>query len=299
MRLAVYNDYRVGRVEHDPSGSGIEVVRDVAGVLPAGLDLVPRQRLTWLIEHWAEVEEAIAATEGPGVPVRDVRLHASSPAPAHVFALPGNYRAHLGEIGAMTVSGQRTADEMGFFLKAPGSLVGAGGQLMLPRGSARRFDHECELAVIIGAEAADVSAADAPAYVFGYSCAVDATMRIDPDGRQEDRSMRKSFRTFTPLGPYLVTADEVGNPQKLHSRLSVNGEVRQSADTADMIVDVAHAIEIISSVVTLLPGDVVLTGTPAGVGPLTAGDELEIAIDRVGSMRLDVVERAQVSPRVF
>jgi 2-keto-4-pentenoate hydratase/2-oxohepta-3-ene-1,7-dioic acid hydratase in catechol pathway len=135
--------------------------------------------------------------------------------------------------------------------------------------------------------------------VFGYSCAVDATMRIDPNGRQEDRSMRKSFRTFTPLGPYLVTADEVSDPQTLRSRLSVNGEVRQAADTADMIVDVAHAIELISSVVTMLPGDVVLTGTPAGVGPLTAGDELEIAIDQVGCMRLDVVERAQASPRIF
>jgi 2-keto-4-pentenoate hydratase/2-oxohepta-3-ene-1,7-dioic acid hydratase in catechol pathway len=292
MKLAVYNDYRVGVVENDS-------VRDVTGALPAELDLVPRERMNWLIEHWSDLEDPVASCPGPHSPLADVRLRECSPSPRHVFALPGNYREHLGEIGAMTVSGKRTANEMGFFLKAPGSLAGPGDEITLPHGSRRRFDHECELAVVIGANAFEVPAAEAERVVFGYTCAVDATMRIDPDGRQEDRSMRKSFQTFTPIGPYLVTADEVGDPHDLSSRLSVNGEVRQSVHTSQMIVDVWHAIEIISSVVALRPGDVVLTGTPSGVGPITAGDKLEIAIDRIGAMTLPVIERAHASPRTF
>jgi 2-keto-4-pentenoate hydratase/2-oxohepta-3-ene-1,7-dioic acid hydratase in catechol pathway len=111
--------------------------------------------------------------------------------------------------------------------------------------------------------------------------------------------MRKSFKTFTPLGPFLVTADEVGDPHELRSHLRVNGEERQSAFTGDMIVNIWQAIELISSVVPLSPGDVILTGTPAGVGPLRAGDEVEIGIERVGSMRLPVTERKTMPPRVF
>jgi 2-keto-4-pentenoate hydratase/2-oxohepta-3-ene-1,7-dioic acid hydratase in catechol pathway len=218
--------------------------------------------------------------------------------PRHVFALPGNYRAHLGEIGSMTVSGQRTADQMGFFLKAPVSVAGPDDSITLPRGSARRFDHECELAAIIGAPAFELPAEQAAPVVF-YTCAIDATMRIDPEGRQEDRSMRKSFATFTPIGPYLVTADEVGDPHNLTTWLAVNDEVRQSAHTGAMIVDVWHAIEMISSVVPLQPGDLVLTGTPAGVGPLVPGDRVEISIDRIGSMTLPVIERPHASPRNF
>jgi 2-keto-4-pentenoate hydratase/2-oxohepta-3-ene-1,7-dioic acid hydratase in catechol pathway len=292
MKLAVYDDYRVGVVESDS-------VRDVTNVLPPGLDLVPQERMNWLIAHWGELRGPVGDCDGPRSALSEVRLRACSPSPRHIFALPGNYREHLGEIGAMTVSGKRTANEMGFFLKAPGSLAGPGDQITLPQGSRRRFDHECELAAVIGSDAFEVPAKEAESVVFGYTCAVDATMRIDPDGRQEDRSLRKSFATFTPIGPYLVTADEVGDPHDLTSRLSVNGELRQSVHTGQMIVDVWNAIEIISCVVALRPGDVVLTGTPSGVGPITAGDKLEIAIERIGSMTLRVLERAHVSPRIF
>jgi len=292
MRLAVYDDFRLGVVEDD-------LLRDITGLLPDGLDLLPELRMSWLIGRWAELAVPVAEHAGPRIPLADVRLRACSPAPRHVFALPGNYREHLGEIGAMTVSGKRTANEMGFFLKAPGSVTGPADPIALPAGSQRRFDHESELAVIIGTAARDVSAADAPGFVFGYTCAVDATMRIDPDGRQEDRSMRKSFASFTPIGPFLVTADEIEDPHALHGSLSVNGEQRQSLATDRMIVDVWNAIEIISSVLTLQPGDVILTGTPAGVGPIAPGDTLSIAIDRIGEMTLPVVARTPVSPRTF
>jgi 2-keto-4-pentenoate hydratase/2-oxohepta-3-ene-1,7-dioic acid hydratase in catechol pathway len=300
MKLAVYDDFQLGVVE---GTAGDMVVRPITHLVPMAFDLMPAARLNWVAAHWSEVGTAIAAevatSQVAPLPLADVRLRASSPAPAHVFALPGNYREHLGEIGNLTVSGKRTANEMGFFLKAPGSLVGAGEEIALPQGSERRFDHECELAAVIGARASDVPADRAHEHVFGYTCAVDVTMRIAPGHREEDRSMRKSFATFTPLGPYLVTSDEVGDPHDLTSRLSVNGDVRQSAQTRSMIVNVWQAIEIISSVVALEPGDVILTGTPAGVGPLAIGDEVEIGISRIGSMTLPVVERAAPSPRTF
>jgi len=291
VKIAVYDNFEIGVVEGD-------VIHPITSHLPPWLAQAPQQRINWLAEH-PELLDLPARDGNDEVPITSVRLRACSPSPSHVFALPGNYMEHLGEIGAMTVSGKRTANEMGFFLKAPGSLVGPGGSIELLPGSTRRFDHECELAAVIGRHAYGVPASHAAEHVFGYTCAIDVTMRIDPGNREEDRSMRKSFQTFTPVGPYLVTADEVGDPHTLASRLSVNGEVRQRANTSLMIVNVWQAIEIISSVVELRPGDVILTGTPAGVGPLNAGDDIEIEIERVGAMRLPVVERASTPPRIF
>src|SRR5690606_4752397 len=136
-------------------------------------------------------------------------------------------------------------------------------------------------------------------HVFGYACLIDLTMRIEPDVAAEERSMRKSFETFTPLGPFLVTADEVANPQALENRLWVNGELRQQANTRDMIVGIAELIELVSSVLPLSTGDVIATGTPEGVGPLRPGDSVRIAIEGVGDMTLPVGETAAVAPRPF
>jgi 2-keto-4-pentenoate hydratase/2-oxohepta-3-ene-1,7-dioic acid hydratase in catechol pathway len=292
MRIAVYDDFQLGVVAG-------EQLHPITHLLPESLDVAPDMRVNWLAKHRDTLPGDLAAAGGAPIPLSGVRLRACSPAPRHVFALPGNYHEHLGEIGALTVSGKRTANEMGFFLKAPGSLAGAGDIIELPPGSSRRFDHECELAVVIGPPAFEVPAERAAEVIFGYTCAIDVTMRIDPGNHEEDRSMRKSFQTFTPLGPYLVTGDEAGNPHDLRSQLSVNGQVRQSAHTGAMIVNVWQAIELISSVVPLSSGDVILTGTPAGVGPLSAGDEVEIGIERIGSMRLLVTERKTVPPRTF
>ena len=121
----------------------------------------------------------------------------------------------------------------------------------------------------------------------------------EKDVAEEERSMRKSFEGFTPLGPWIVTADEVPNPMALSNRLWVNGEVRQEANTSEMIVDIAELIELISSVLPFQPGDVIATGTPEGVGPFGAGDTLRIAIEGVGDMSLSVTERSTVSPRAY
>lgn len=295
MKLAAFDDGRVGVV------LGNELV-DVTATLPSGLDLMPLQRINWLVSHWGSMQASVsaAAKAGPRLPLSEVRLLAANPCPPHVFAAPANYRKHIGELGDRVVTKKgRTAREQGFFLKAPGSVVGAGAVIGLPKGSSRRFDHESELAVIIGKAGRDIARSKAMDHVFGYACLIDATMRIEKDVAEEERSMRKSFEGFTPLGPWIVTADEVPNPMALSNRLWVNGELRQEANTSEMIVDIAELIELISSVLPIVPGDVIATGTPQGVGPFGAGDTLRIAIEGVGDMSLSVTERSTVSPRAY
>jgi 2-keto-4-pentenoate hydratase/2-oxohepta-3-ene-1,7-dioic acid hydratase in catechol pathway len=293
MKLAVFNDNRIGLVRGG-------LVHDVTHLAPAEFSSWPEQRMNWIIRNWTTVEGLVEdAAAGAGHPAEEVILRAANPAPPQVFAIPANYKAHLGEIGKRSITkGGRTAREVGFFLKAAGSLSGAGEPIELPAGSTRRFDHECELAVVIGKAGRNIRREDAMEYIFGYSCLIDLTMRIEPGEFEEDRSLRKSFSTFTPVGPWLVTADEVGEVDELRSRLSVNGEERQSARIGDMIVGIAESIELISSVVGIQPGDVIASGTPQGVGPLVPGDVVEIGIDRIGSMKLDVREAA-LAPRPF
>lgn len=294
MKLAVFGEYRLGVVVDDQ-------VFDVTAVVPAALDAMPEQRMNWLISHWPQVREQVQALQRDtrAQTLGQVSLLPPSPYPSHVFAAPANYRKHVGELGVRSVSKGRTAREQGFFLKAPGSLVGAGSSIILPYGSERRFDHESELAVIIGKRARNVPRAEAMQYVFGYSCLIDATMRIEPGVAEEERSMRKSFATFTPLGPFLVTADEVPNPQSLSNRLWVNDELKQDANTKDMIVDIPELIELISSVLTLNPGDVIATGTPEGVGPFAPGDRVRIAIESIGEMSLTVTQADARAPRAY
>lgn len=300
MRLAVFNDFRVGLVE------GSEVV-DVTSLLPDHLDAWPELRINWLINHWTELRQPLhdalthaASPDFARHPVEQVTLRAVNPAPRQVLALPANFRAHLTELGDRTVTKKgRTAREQGFFLKAASSVVGAGESIQLPHGSSRRFDHECELAVVIGKTARDVARDRAMDHVFGYAALVDLTMRVEPGKFEEERTMRKSFETFTPVGPYLVTRDEVPDLAPLTSELSVNGEVRQSAPLSDLIVDVPEAIELISSVLTLFPGDIIAMGTPSGVGPVEAGDKLKISIATIGTMELSVEQHGAASPRPY
>ncbi len=296
MKLASFNDHRIGVVMGDR-------VHDVTACVPAALDTLPAQRMRWLIEHWSEtrfqVESIVAAGRG-SITLDSVALLAPVPAPAHVFAAPVNYQKHIGELGNRAVSKKgRSAREQGFFLKAPASVVGPSEGITLPRGSQRRFDHESELAVVIGRGGRNIPRAQALDHVFGYTCLMDLTMRIEPGTGEEERSMRKSFASFTPMGPWLVTQDEVGDAGALRNSLSVNGEVRQDANTRDLIVGIAELIELVSSVLPLQPGDVIATGTPDGVGPIVAGDEVTIEIERVGRMTLTVREAEQMAPRPY
>lgn len=296
MKIASFNDHRVGVV----SQAGL---LDVTSALPAFLAQLPEQRINWLIANWRDAKPLIeeAAAGAKPVAIDGVQLLPANPAPPAIYAAPANYRKHIGELGAQhsVTKGGKSAREMGFFLKSPASVVGAGRTLLLPRGSTRRFDHESELAVIIGQGGRDIPRERALQHVFGYACLIDATMRLEKGTLEEERTMRKSFDTFTPLGPWLVTADEVGDPGDLSNQLWVNDELRQSANTGEMIVDVPELIEMISSVLTLKTGDVIASGTPSGVGAMAPGDVVRIEIERVGSMSVRVAERETVAPRPY
>jgi 2-keto-4-pentenoate hydratase/2-oxohepta-3-ene-1,7-dioic acid hydratase in catechol pathway len=252
MRLVSYDDGRAGCLADDQ-------------VIP-----LPARTMRDVIASWGAGQLAAPGHEG-GVPLRDVRLRMPVADPSKIIAAPVNYRDHQAE---MNVDSQVGA--LGFFLKAPSSLLDPGGTIQLPYHD-RRFDQEGELALVIGRTARHVSEQDALSYVFGYTGLLDITMRGG-----EDRSTRKSFETFTPMGPLLVTADEFGDPGGVDLRCWVSGELRQKASTRDLIWSVARLVSYASSVTTLYPGDVITTGTPAGVGPLAAGDTIRLELSGLG-----------------
>jgi 2-keto-4-pentenoate hydratase/2-oxohepta-3-ene-1,7-dioic acid hydratase in catechol pathway len=295
MKLAVYNDNRVAIAEGDS-------LFDVTAAVPGISDGWPPVFMSRLISNWRELEPRLRDEKLKAVPfsIKGVTLRAPVPFPGHVIAAPANYKKHVGELGARGVTkAGNSARDIGFFLKTSASVVGCGSPIVLPRGSKRRFDHESELAVVIGRRAKNVRREEALNYVFGYSCLMDITMRLEPGMPAEERPTRKSFDSFTPIGPFLVTADEIPDPQSLDVKLWVNDELRQSANTKDMTVDVAELIELVSSVMTLNPGDVIATGTPEGVGPIEPDDNVRIAIARVGEMTLRVTEADEIAPRQF
>jgi 2-keto-4-pentenoate hydratase/2-oxohepta-3-ene-1,7-dioic acid hydratase in catechol pathway len=170
----------------------------------------------------------------------------------------------------------------GMFLKATSAVVGPGEGVKLVHTD-RRNDHEVELALVIGRTAKNVSAAAALDYIAGYCIGLDMTIR-----GPEERSLRKSPDSYCVLGPWLATPDEVGDPGSLQVSITVNGEPRQDASTSDLILGVGELIAWGSSFYTLHPGDVILTGTPQGVGPVRRGDTMHARIERIGAMQVRV-----------
>lgn len=295
MKLAVFDNYRVGIVDGD-------MIHDITDVVPgAGDETWPPNFVNRMIDDWPVLRERVegARKHAKRIPIDAVALLPPNPGPCQIVAAPANYRKHIAEMGDLAVTPKgKSAAQQGVFLKAPSSVTGPSRGIELPRGSKRRFDHESELAVIIGTKARNVPRDRAMQHVFGYTCLIDVTMRIDGE-KSEERSMRKSFDTFTPIGPWIVTADELIHPGNLETQLFVNGERRQSANTADMIVSVPELIEIASSVMTLWPGDIIATGTPEGIGAIKAGDIVAIKIEGIGEMHVPVRETDAVPPRIF
>ncbi|OBB13036.1 5-carboxymethyl-2-hydroxymuconate isomerase [Mycolicibacterium setense] len=227
----------------------------------------------------------VAELDGlPRVRIEDVVVEPVVPDPTKVVAAPVNYRDHQEEMAE-----DYGIEALGVFLKAPSSVLGHGGVVQLPYTD-RRFDQEGELAAVIGRTARFVPVDEALNVVAGYTCCLDITMRGG-----EDRSTRKSFDTFTPVGPYLVTADEIDDVSKLQLRTTVNGTLRQDTDIADLIWDVPRLVSYASSVMTLYPGDIVTTGTPAGIGQIGDGDVVSVDIDQVGTLSVSVSARGAVA----
>jgi 2-keto-4-pentenoate hydratase/2-oxohepta-3-ene-1,7-dioic acid hydratase in catechol pathway len=225
-----------------------------------------------------ELERLLAAE--PGVPLASVRLETPVPWPNKLIAYPVNYHDHAKEMAT-----QGLANVQGYFLKSNSSLIGPADRIELPRLNGREIHHECEIALIIGKQGRQIPREKALEHVFGYACLMDMTVR----GREE-RVFRKSYDTFTPAGPWIVTADEVPDPTNMGMKLWVNGELRQQSNTRDLIVDIANMIAIASSASTLYPGDIIATGTPAGVDKVLPGDEVTIEVEHVGRMSLPVVQ---------
>jgi 2,4-didehydro-3-deoxy-L-rhamnonate hydrolase len=218
--------------------------------------------------------------------IADVCLLSPVANPGKIIGAPVNYLLHQAESNAdaeitfgMPV---KTVADLGLFLKAGSALVGAGQGIVSDRDD-KRTDHEIELAVIIGTGGRHIAEADALAHVAGYSIGLDMTIR-----GTEDRSLRKSLDSFAVLGPCFVSADEIANPDDLDLELRVNGEARQKSNTSALIYGVARLIAYASEHYTLHPGDVIMTGTPEGVGPVTPGDRLDCRIEGIGEMTVEV-----------
>lgn len=270
MRFATLDDGRLVVV----TGQDVRYVNSVPAGCPDETSAMRR-----LLHRWGREGLSGIEPDGDRVDIRTVRFGPPVPDPGKIYAAPVNYVDHQQEMNeSVQVSG------LGLFLKAPTSVVGHQDDVRLPY-SGRRFDQEGEVAVVIGRTARNVSEAEALDYVFGVTGLLDMTMR-----GHEDRSTRKSFETFTPMGPWIITLDEVPDIENIAFTCRVNGAIRQQARTSSLIWGIAKLVSYASSITTLEPGDVITSGTPAGVGPVTDGDVITLTFDE-----LDLELSVQVS----
>ncbi|MER3522281.1 MAG: fumarylacetoacetate hydrolase [Acidimicrobiia bacterium] len=243
-----------------------------------------------LEQSWERIVEV--ADEGSydsGKVLESVKLGPPVPSPKAIFGIGLNYKDHAAE------AGMEVPQVPPVFTKFPTSICGPFDELIIPSRESK-VDYEAELVFVISRPAKNVMASEALEYIAGFMCGQDFSERTLQMTAGRQFSIGKSFDTFFPMGPYLVSTDEVGDPAGLNVRCLVNGEVCQSGNTKDMVFGVAELVEFLSSVVTLRPGDVCLTGTPAGVGfvknpPrfLAPGDVVETEIERIGRMKNFVV----------
>jgi len=282
MRICRFDDNRLGVV----TDKGIHDVTELLAQLPHWT--YPLPVFDPLVKNLPKLRPALEqqSKQSTPKPLKGVRLLSPIANPGKIIAAPVNYKKHLEEVLAQKeLHHGNLINEIhraGLFLKATSSLIGAGQRIELVHLD-RRNDHEVELAVIIGKPARKVSAANALDHVAGYCIGLDITIR-----GPEERSFRKSPDTYTVLGPWMVTTDELDDPSRLSFSIAVNGEIRQDANTDDLVLGVKELIELASSFYTLHPGDIILTGTPQGVGPVCPGDVLFARMDRIGDMRVEV-----------
>ena len=278
MKLCRFDDDRLGLVQDD----------EVLDVTQA-LEVIPEQR--WPLVHGdpliLNLKKVLVAAKKLAPKAKrkalaKVKLLSPVANPGKIIAAPINYNDHIAEsvkdpgIAHGRTNIQKGIGEWGLFLKATSSLIGFGEEIRL-RWPERRNDHEVELALVIGKQGNKIPREKALEHVCGYAIGLDMTVR-----GPELQCFRKSIDTYAVLGPWLVTADEVGDPNNLDLSIAVNGELKQSSNTQYLVYDVERLIEFGSSMYTLYPGDIIMTGTPAGVSPVKPGDALHAYVEGVG-----------------
>lgn len=271
MIFCFYDGGRLGTVTHG------RVTPVPAEVVPAAASA--QQRLESLIASYDRQRDALAALASDPtlthLPIAEVSLEAPVPSPRQLLCAVKNY------------ADDRTGVAADFFLKSPLSIVATGATVTLPPIEARVFHHEPELAAVIGVGGRDIPADRAMSHVFGYTGFLDLSAR----DVGTTYYMKKSFGGFGPMGPVLVTADEIPDPHDLTVELSVNGEVRQRFSTGQMANRIDRLIEVASSVSGIAPGDVIATGTyHIGMGPVQDGDHVSMTVERIGELTVDVVD---------
>ena len=286
MKLCRFDDDRLGVVLGDEVAdvsSAVERLPVPRWPLPSGDPLFGN------LDTLRPEIERLSRT-GARKPLSQVKLKSPVATPSKLMAAPVNYRAHQAEAlkDAQLNFGAdiKTIEHYGMFLKSSSGLVGPSEGVSLPAAE-RRMDHEIELAVVIGKSGFEIPRSRAREHIAGYSIGLDMTIR-----GTEDRSWRKSFDSFAVLGPWFVTADEIPDPNALDFWLKVNGQTRQSSNTRALIFDVDRLIEYASGAYALHPGDVIMTGTPEGVGPVVPGDVMECYVEGIGQMTVPVRLRA-------
>ncbi len=281
MRLCRFGDDKIGEV----------VAREVIDISAVAERLMAstRGRGDPLILAWPALLAMTAAErrQGGRYALDDVVLRCPVQRAGKIVAAPINYKKHIAEAGADAGIryGHTITDikESGLFLKAASALAGPRDPLVV-RFPERRTDYEIELVAVIGEGGRDISREHALHHVAGYAVGLDITLR-----GPEERSFRKSIDGYAIIGPWLTSADEIADPDALDLMLDLNGTRRQHSNTAEMVYGVARLIEFASSFYTLEPGDILFTGTPEGVGPIVAGDQLRACISGLGEMTVQVV----------
>jgi 2-keto-4-pentenoate hydratase/2-oxohepta-3-ene-1,7-dioic acid hydratase in catechol pathway len=279
MKLLFFDDFKLGVLKGDAVVDVSETVRNIPHTRPQDL-------ISGVIERFADykgrLEEAVA--RGTGVPVSQVRVRSPLPKPSNIVCMAVNYM----EDGTRSEPAPINA-----FHKSPNSVIGQNDTMVLPDVPATIFEGEAEMALVIGKRASNVRAAEAMDYIFGYLNFIDGSARGLPPAGNTFYQM-KSRDTFAPMGPYLVTADEVPNPLTLQVRLWVNGILKQNYNTSDMAHKIPRVIEWVSSMHPLEPGDVIATGTNhRGLSAFQDGDLIELETEGLGRLRFNVKDALQ------
>jgi len=282
MKICRFDDNQLGLIQ----GDSVLDVSQALIVLPA---------LNWPYPHGDQLIANLDAVmkvikdirdAAPAIPLSEVKLLSPVANPMNIVGAPINYQKHIDESnkddGIVANRAITNIWDWGMFLKSNSSLVGAGEGVAL-RFVEDRNDHEVELAVIIGKEGVNIAAENALDHVAGYAIGLDMTTR-----GKELQSFRKSSDSYSVLGPWLVTKDEIENPNNLDLKISVNGEIRQDSNTDQLVYNVQKCIEYTTTRYTLYPGDIIMTGTPEGVGPVEPGDTMTAEIEGIGQMEVAV-----------